>query len=62
MKKFTIWVNQFDMGSFEGTDEANALDQYARDAGYRNWAEIEDEDDEVEIFEWTAEDYARGHR
>lgn len=29
MKKFTIWVNQFDMGSFEGTDEANALDQYA---------------------------------
>lgn len=62
MKKFEIWVNQFNMGTFEGINEANALDQYARDAGYRNWAEIEDEDDEVEIFEWTAEDYARGHR
>jgi hypothetical protein len=62
MKKFTIWVNQFDMGSFEGVDEKNALDQYARDAGYRDWAEIQDAKDVVDIFEWTAEDYARGHR
>lgn len=62
MKKFTIWINQFNMGAFEGVDEANALDQFARDAGFENWAETEDADDEVEIFEWTAEDYARGHR
>jgi hypothetical protein len=58
MKKFTIWVNQFDMGSFEGVDEKNALDQYARDAGYKNWKEIEDAKDVVDISEWTAEDYA----
>lgn len=62
MKKFTIWINQFNMGAFEGVDEANALDQFARDAGFENWAETEDADDEVEIFEWTTEDYARGHR
>lgn len=62
MKKFTIWVNQFDMGTFEGVDEENALDQYARDAGYGSWKEIEEPEDEVDVFEWTAEDYARGHR
>ena len=61
MKKYTIWINQYDMGVFEGVDEANALDQYARDAGYKNWSEIE-EDDEVEVLEWAAKDYAKGHR
>lgn len=62
MKKFDIWVNQYNMGTFEGTDEANALDQYARDAGYADWKSIEEPADEVQIFEWTAEDYERGHR
>ena len=62
MKKFDIWVNQYNMGTFEGVDEENALDQYARDAGYRDWTEIQEDEDEVQVFEWTAGDYARGHR
>lgn len=51
MKRYTIWINQYDMGIFEGVDEANALDQYARDAGYENWKSIEEPDDEVQVFE-----------
>ena len=51
MKKFRVWINQYDMGTFEGIDEANALDQYARDAGYQDWKSIEEPSDEVEVFE-----------
>lgn len=51
MKNFRIWINQYDMGVYQGINEANALDQYARDAGFESWAETVEDDDEVTVFE-----------
>lgn len=63
MKKYKIWINMFDMGVYEGADEKDALNRYARDAGYKDWKEIAEGDlrqvrekDGVKVFEWTVED------
>lgn len=70
MKKYKVWINMCDMGIYEGIDEEDALERYARDAGYGSWKEAAEgdlkqvrENDGVRLFEWTVvEDCARGHR
>lgn len=49
MKKYKVRVNGFDMGIYEGANATEALDRYARDAGYKDWKEIE-EDAIVAVF------------
>ena len=52
MKKFTIYVNDFNMGIFEGEDEAAALEAFAQEAGYQSMADMDeqlaDADEQVE--------------
>lgn len=36
MKKFRVYVNNFDMGVFEAEDETAALEAFAQDAGYES--------------------------
>jgi len=40
---YTITANDTDMGTYWGTDEEDALDAYARDAGYADYDELADE-------------------
>ena len=42
MKKFKIFVNDFNMGVFEAESEDAALDAYAREAGYPSFADLAD--------------------
>ena len=43
MKKFKIVVNNFNMGIFEATDEDDALEAYAQEAGYESVADMEEQ-------------------
>ena len=36
-----ITINGVDMGVYRGGDEAAILDAYARDAGYKDWADLQ---------------------
>ena len=40
MKKFAVYANGFDMGTFEATDEDAALEAYAQEAGYESLADM----------------------
>ena len=60
MKKFKVVVNHFDMGIFEGEDEAAALEAWAQDAGYQSFADMDEQvesekPDEYEVVEMDAD-------
>ena len=40
MKKFAVYANGFDMGTFEAEDEDAALEAYAQEAGYQSLADM----------------------
>ena len=52
MKNYRIYVNDFNMGIFEGEDEAAALEAFAQEAGYQSMADMDeqlaDADEQVE--------------
>ena len=59
MKKFKIFVNGFDMGTFEAESEDAALEVYAQEAGYQSLADMEEQldsekADDYEIVEVEA--------
>lgn len=55
MKKFRIYINDTHVGDYEGIDEANALDQYARDAGFTDYESSKlSQDDTEELVEFAA--------
>ena len=56
MKKFKIYVNDFNMGVFEAESEDAALEAYAQEAGYESLADMEEQlesekADEYEVVE-----------
>ncbi|AFH21688.1 hypothetical protein OSG_eHP7_00035 [environmental Halophage eHP-7] len=49
---FQLVANGTDMGTYQGADEEDALDAYARDAGYTDYDELaEEHGDEAEATE-----------
>lgn len=43
MKKFKVYVNQFNMGVFEAEDEDDALEAWAQDSGYQSLADLNEQ-------------------
>ena len=43
MKKFKVYVNQFNMGVFEAESESAALEAYAQEAGYQSVADMDEQ-------------------
>ena len=57
MKNYRIFANGFDMGIFSAADEDAALEAYAQEAGYQSLADMEeqlDSEDEYEFVEVEA--------
>lgn len=52
MKKYIIYDdNGYEMGVYKGETRREALDAYAKDAGYESFEELEPRGDEVIMYE-----------